>query len=117
MKNAKLLAGENGIHIVGILTDSAVEKIKPTPILPFEERVRIAESIKYVDLVVPQHSNLPEENILLFKPDILIESSSHSEQLLNNSVNVMRKIGGKVIVFPYYPKYSSTEIKKRIKGE
>ena len=43
--------------IVGVSTDELVQKDKnKTPIIPFEERVQIVESIKYVDKVVPQYS-------------------------------------------------------------
>lgn len=41
--------------IVGVSTDELVEHDKhKTPIIPFEERLSIIESIKYVDKVVPQ---------------------------------------------------------------
>ncbi len=43
------------ILIVGVSTDELVEKEKnKTPIIPFEDRMRIIESIRYVDKVVPQ---------------------------------------------------------------
>lgn len=41
--------------IVGVSTDELVESEKnKTPIIPFENRCKIVESIKYVDKVVPQ---------------------------------------------------------------
>ena len=43
--------------IVGVSTDALVESYKhKTPVIPFEERKAIVESIKYVDEVVPQVS-------------------------------------------------------------
>ena len=43
--------------IVGVSTDELVEEYKhKKPIIPFEERVKIVEAIKYVDEVVPQTS-------------------------------------------------------------
>lgn len=43
--------------IVGVSTDELVQKEKNrTPIIPFENRCAIIESIKYVDQVVPQHN-------------------------------------------------------------
>ena len=45
--------------IVGVSTDELVEHDKhKTPIIPFENRVRIVGAIKYVDQVVPQ----PDKN-------------------------------------------------------
>ena len=41
--------------IVGVSTDELVEHDKnKTPIIPFENRYKIVEAIKYVDKVVPQ---------------------------------------------------------------
>ena len=41
--------------IVGVSTDELVlQDKKKTPIIPFEDRITIVESIKYVDQVVPQ---------------------------------------------------------------
>lgn len=41
--------------IVGVSTDELVQKEKnKTPIIPFEDRCKIVEAIKYVDQVVPQ---------------------------------------------------------------
>lgn len=43
--------------IVGISTDELVESYKhKMPIIPFDERMAIVESIRYVDRVVPQES-------------------------------------------------------------
>ncbi|WP_022767912.1 MULTISPECIES: adenylyltransferase/cytidyltransferase family protein [unclassified Butyrivibrio] len=43
--------------IVGVSTDELVEEYKhKKPIIPYEERVKIVEAIKYVDEVVPQTS-------------------------------------------------------------
>lgn len=42
--------------IVGVSTDELVQKEKnKIPVIPFEERASIVESIKYVDKVVPQY--------------------------------------------------------------
>ena len=41
--------------IVGVSTDELVQHDKnKTPIIPFEDRCKIVEAIKYVDAVVPQ---------------------------------------------------------------
>ena len=54
LKNAK----ERCEHlIVGVSTDELVKSYKhKTPVIPFEERLAIVESIRYVDEVVPQVS-------------------------------------------------------------
>jgi len=115
MKNSKAIAGEDGKLIVGILTDEAVMEKKPKPILSFEQRFDIARAIKYIDLVVAQETYSPMPNVKRIKPDILMESTSHSEDALKEAREYMESIGGRVIVIPYYPSQSSTNIKNEIK--
>ena len=115
MRNAKEFAGPDGKLIVGILTDKAVMEKKPRPIISFDERIEIARSIKYVDIVVGQDTYSPLPNVMRIKPDILMESTSHTVEDIEEAEIVMRKINGKVIVLPYYPPQSSTAIKNLIK--
>jgi len=115
MENAKAIAGEEGKLIVGILTDEAVMEKKPKPILSFDERFDLANALKYVDLVVAQETYSPIPNIKKIKPDILMESTSHDEKVIEEAQEVMESIGGKVIVIPYFPSQSSSNIKNQIK--
>lgn len=115
MKNSKLFAGQDGISIVAILTDKAVMEKKPKPIISFDERMEIASAIKYVDLVVGQDTYSPLPNVMRIRPNILMESTSHAEKDIKEAEEVMREMGGKVIVLPYYPPQSSTAIKNLIK--
>ena len=117
MKNAKTMAGPDGKLIVGILTDKAAMEKKPKPIISFEERMEIASSIKYVDIVVAQDTYSPLPNAIRIKPDILMESTSHTEEAIQEAEAVMKKINGRVVVLPYYPSQSSTSIKNLIKGK
>ena len=116
MKNAKAIAGEDGKLIVGILTDEAVMEKKPKPIISFEERIELASAIKYVDVAVAQETYSPLPNIMKIKPDILMESTSHDEEEIEKERKYMESIHGKVIVIPYFPSQSSTEIKNMIKN-
>ena len=117
MKNAKNLAGPDGKLVVGILTDKAAMEKKVKPIISFEERMEVASSIKYVDLVVAQDTYSPLPNVIRIKPDILIESTSHTEEEVQEAEEVMKKINGRVFVLPYFPSQSSTSIKNLIKGK
>lgn len=50
--------------IVGVSTDELILKEKgKLPVIPFLERVKIVESIKYVDMVVPQTNKNKQEAI------------------------------------------------------
>lgn len=116
MKNSKAMAGKDGKLIVGILTDEAVMEKKPKrPILSFDERIDIAESIKYVDAAIPQETYSPIPNVKRIRPDILMESDSHSEKEMAETRKIVESYGGRVVVMPYYPSQSSTNIKNKIK--
>ena len=115
MKNAKAIAGNDGKSIVGILTDEAVMEKKERPILSFEERIELATAIKYVDVAVAQETYSPLPNVMRIKPDILMESTSHGEEAIEKAREVMDSINGKVVVLPYFPSQSSTDIKNNIR--
>lgn len=115
MKNAKAMAGKDGKLIVGILTDEAVMEKKEKPTISFEERIELASAIKYVDVAVAQETYSPLPNVMRIKPDILMESTSHDEEELEKAREYMESINGKVVVLPYFPSQSSTEIKNDIK--
>jgi len=115
MKNSKALAGKDGKLIVGILTEEAVlEKKLNRPILSFDERIDIAASIKYVDAAVPQDTYSPIPNIKKIRPDILMESGSHSEEETEEARRVVESWGGRIVCMPYYPLQCSTNIKNKI---
>ncbi len=116
LENAKAIAGKNGKLIVGILTDEAVMEKKSKPILSFDERCDLASALKYVDLVVAQETYSPLPNVKKIKPDILMESSSHTDEAIAEAREVMESIGGEVIVVPYFPSQSSSNIKNNIKN-
>ena len=115
MKNCKAIAGPDGKLIVGILTDEAVMEKKARPILSFEERMDLADAIKYVDVVVAQETYSPLPNVKSIQPDILMESPSHDSKDIEEIREFVESIGGQVIVLPYFPPQSSTNIKNTIK--
>ncbi len=114
IKNSKAIAGNDGKLIVGILTDEAVMEKKPKPALSFDERIEIAQAIKYIDLVVVQETYSPIPNIKSLKPDVLMESTSHNPNEIEKTKKVMEEMNGRVIVIPYFPNQSSTNIKNII---
>jgi len=119
IKNAKAIAGKDGKLIIGILTDEAVMEKKPKPTQSFEERIRIAEAIKYIDVIVPQETYSPLDNIINIKPDYVVESSSHDFEDLKEMEEEIKALGmkTKIVVLPYYPVQSSSDIKDKIKEE
>lgn len=115
MKNAKAIAGPDGRLIVGIVSDHALLSAKgQLPILSFSERLELAQSIRYADVVVGQDEYSPIKNVRQIKPNILMESESHSELQIEEGRKLMKSLGGRVIIMPYFNDQSSTKIKKSI---
>lgn len=108
LRNAKALGDK---LIVGVLTDEAVMEKKTKPIMSFDERFDLIRNVKVVDVVVAQYTYSPLRNVEMIKPDILVESESHSDQPANS--NLLSQ-GGRVVVMPYYPGHTSSSIKKSI---
>lgn len=100
--------------IIGVLTDKATMEKKSKPSIPFAERIRVVKALRCVDLVIAQETYSPIHNIKQIKPDIVIESDSHTEESINEVRNVVESYGGKVIVLPYYSEQSSTNLKNNI---
>ena len=114
LENAKSFAGENGKLIVGVLTDEATMEKKQKPTLSFNERIRIIKALKCVDIVIAQTTYSPIPNIKNLRPDILMESDSHSKQDIMETKHVADSIGAKIIILPYYAPVCSSKIKDDI---
>ena len=102
--------------VVGVLTDEAVMEKKPKPIMPFSERLALVSGLDCVDVVIPQDTYAPHNNVKNIGADILCESTSHSQKLLAYGKSLMESLGGRMVVLPYYQGISSTQIKKEIKN-
>jgi len=111
LKNAKALGDK---LIVGVLTDMAIMEKKSRPAMGFDERFDLMRALKWVDVAVAQNTYSPLDNVMVLRPDILVETTDHKEQPANE---FMQSIGGRVLAMPYYPDYSSTKVKDKIKEE
>ena len=59
-----------GSVIIGLLTDKAIISYKKPPIMNYEDRYKIASSLKGVDKVVPQQTLDYEKNLNLLKRQV-----------------------------------------------
>jgi cytidyltransferase-like protein len=112
--NAKALGDK---LIVGVLTDEAIMEKKPRPIIPFIERLSLISALDCVDIAIPQETYAPHDNVKNVGADILVESTSHSEKLLAYGRSLMKSLGGRMVILPYYQGQSSTKIKEEIRNE
>ena len=101
--------------IVGVSTDEVVKTYKhKTPVIPFEERIAIVESIKYVDKVMPQTSMDKMEAYKLVKFDAIFHGSDwKGSEMYNKIVDQFKEIGVDVVFLPHTDGISSTLIKEK----
>lgn len=96
--------------IVGVSTDELVQDYKKKmPAIPYQERLAIVESIKYVDKVVPQKTRDKMAAYEKYKFDIMFvgDDWKGSETFLKVEKELKSK-GSKVHYFPYTKHTSST---------
>ncbi len=105
--------------IVGVSTDEVVEKNKnKKPIINFEDRKAIVESIKYVDKVVSQERYDIEGKIEMVKKyniDAMFVGSDWKDTDKWNCIEkVLKEIGCDVIYLPHTDGISSTILREII---
>lgn len=100
--------------IVGVSTDELVEEYKKkTPIIPYEDRVEILKSIRYVDLVVPQVNRNKLSAYSIHRFDKMFVGSDWKNSPLFQSVEEeFKKVGVEVVYFEYTKRISSTKLRK-----
>lgn len=116
IKNAKAFCEE---LIVGVSTDDVVEKNKnKKPVIPFEERIKIVEAIKYVDKVIPQMNYSIEGKIETAKKNkidvMFVGSDWKNTEKWNKLEEELNKIGVDVVYLPHTDGISSTLLKEKL---
>lgn len=108
-----------GDLIIGLLTDKAVATHKKLPILNYEQRRLIIQSISGVSEVIPQSEWDDSLIIEKVKPDIVIHGddwvTGKQATLRNNVINILNRYGGKLIEVPYTKGISSEAISNKSK--
>ena len=97
--------------IVGILTDQAIASYKRLPIIPYPWRAALYEALECVDVVMPQNSRDPTDNLKQVKPDILFHGDDWDDFPGKEWIEAH---GGKAIQTPYFVGLSTTAIIQEI---
>ncbi|BFT75372.1 adenylyltransferase/cytidyltransferase family protein [Paenibacillus sp. P36] len=106
LKNAKSMCDK---LIVGVTTDELVSYKYKKPVIPFEERMEIVRSIKYVDCVIPQESLDKFEAWEKLHFDLMFVGDDwHNSEKWNEMENRFKDVGVKILYFPYTKGISST---------
>lgn len=113
LKKAKALCD---YLIVGVTTDELCLSVKnKQPIIPFEERLAILNSIKYVDQVVAQQSMDKKDAWNLYKFNkMFVGDDWKGTTKWNELEKEFKKLNVKIIYFQYTETTSSTIIRKKL---
>ena len=108
-----------GTLIVGVLSDEAVASYKRFPLVPESERMVMFENIAGVDKVVLQQTLSYKENLLKYKPDIVVHGddwcTGFQKPIRDEVVEVLKSYGGELVEYPYSndPKYAEIQARTR----
>ena len=96
--------------IVGVSTDELVKDYKgKTPIIPFEERFAIIESIKYVDKAIPQTTMDKMKAWEELHFDVMFHGSDwKGSEMYNRLAEQFRTVGADIVFLPHTAGISST---------
>lgn len=98
-------AAELGELTIGMLTDDVIASYRRFPILKYDERVKILESIKGVSEVIPQKTLSYAENIRMLKPDYVVHGDNwvtgFQKPIRDEVIDVLKEYGGKLIEYSY----------------
>lgn len=110
-----------GKLIIGVLSDEAVISYKRFPLVPASERKILFEHVSGVYKVIEQKTLSYRENLLQYKPDIVVHgddwTSGFQRPIRDEVTSILASYGGRLIEFPYSldPKYQAIE--ERAKAE
>lgn len=102
--------------IVGVSTDENVQQYKGiTPVVPFEQRMEIVRSLKYVDRVVPQSNMDKFEAWKRLQFHLLFHGNDWKGTTMYDAVEKhLNDVGVKTVYFEYTKGVSSTQIRNRL---
>ncbi len=112
LKNAKGLCDK---LIVGVTVDELVRYKNKRSVIPFEERLEIVRSIRYVDAAIPQEDIDKFAAWEKLKFDILFVGDDwYKSERWQEMEEKFKQVGVKIVYFPYTKGTSSTLINQTL---
>ena len=112
LKNAKAMCDK---LVVGVTTDDLVTYKGKKAMIPFEDRIEIVRSIKYVDAAVPQ-SDMDKLTMCkkLGAQILFVGDDWYGTEKWKNYEKEFEEAGVRIVYFPYTKGVSSTLISKTL---
>jgi glycerol-3-phosphate cytidylyltransferase len=112
LKNAKGLCDK---LIVGVTVDELVSYKNKRAVIPFEERLEIVRSIKYVDAAIPQYDMDKFEMWNKLSFDVMFVGDDwYRSDKWSQLEEKFADVGVRIVYFPYTPGTSSTIINQTL---
>lgn len=103
-----------GRVVIGLLTDEAVASYKRVPLLKFEQRKQVVESIDGVYKIIPQRTLDYVENLNKIRPDFVVHGDDWKTGVQSETrervINTLKKWSGKLVEPKYTGGISSTDL-------
>ena len=102
------------VLILALNTDASVARLKgpSRPLMPEQERARMVAALEAVDAVAFFDDDTPRELIVKVLPDILVKGADWSHFVAGREE--VEAAGGKVVLLPLEPGFSTTNIEKEL---
>ncbi len=114
LKNAKGMCDK---LVVGVTVDELVEYKGKRPMIPFEDRIEIVRSIKYVDAAVPQYDMDKLSACKKLGAKVLFVGDDwYATDKWKEYEREFEENGIKIVYFPYTKGVSSTAISNALKS-
>ncbi len=112
-------ARAHGTHlIVGLNSDTSVRRLAKGPSRPImgqADRARLLAALVAVDCVVMFDEPTPLELVRELRPDVLVKGGDYAPEDVVGG-DVVRSSGGRVVIVPLVPGYSTTSIVERLRA-
>lgn len=110
-------ADHGDVLIIGLNTDSSVERLKGKgrPIQDEKSRAILLSALRFVDAVVLFDQDTPLELISFVKPDVLVKGSDYKADEIVG-YDVVKNNGGEIITIDFLDGYSTSGLIEKIKN-
>lgn len=113
------MAKKYGKVTVGLLNDEAIKSYKREPIINYENRYIVMESLKMVDNIMEQKTHDYTDNLRLLRPNYVVHGDDwiDGQSVIRKKViEVLSEFDGELIEVPYTGGISTTDIINKIKN-
>ena len=90
---------------IGVLTDQVIASYKRYPLMSYEERVNMLQSIRGVYRTVEQNSLSYADNLRKLRPDYVVHGddwkSGVQKPIRDEVVSILNEYGGELVEYPY----------------